>query len=309
MVSVQVFRPGAPGLRHAAETVAGAARTHDGFESLADAVWRDLDTPGNASAGIVATEADRPVGYAHVAASDTEADPHLVAGLVVAPDRRDDAVVARALLDGLTAHVAHTGGGRVVLWATGADATLDAALLDAGFHRVGEHFQMRVPLPLAEPAAWPAGVSVRTFRPGADDVDWLRVNNRAFAEHPDQGGWNEATLQRRIAEPWFDPAGFLLAIDGDGLAGFCWTKVHEASDDDPRLGEIYVIGVDPARHGTGLGRALTLAGLDHLATARACPVGMLYVDGTNAAALGLYRALGFREHRVDRAYEADVAAA
>ena len=95
--------------------------------------------------------------------------------------------------------------------------------------------------------------------------------------------------------------------DGASLAGFCWTKVHEAEGDDPRLGEIYVIGVDPDHQGTGLGRALTVGGLEYLARVRDCPTGMLYVDGANRAALGVYRALGFQVHRADRAYELAVA--
>jgi len=33
-------------------------------------------------------------------------------------------------------------------------------------------------------------------------------------------------LQAREQEDWFDPDGFVLAFDADGLAGFCWTKVH-----------------------------------------------------------------------------------
>jgi mycothiol synthase len=162
---------------------------------------------------------------------------------------------------------------------------------------------MRVPLPLPERARWPAGVEVRAFVPGEDETAWVHVNNRAFAGHPDQGGWTEETLRRRTAEPWFDAAGLLLAFDAHGLAGSCWTKVHEAAGTDPQLGEIYVIGVDPDRHGTGLGRALTVGGLEYLHDARGCATGMLYVDGANAPALGLYRALGFTEHRADRAYE------
>ena len=138
---------------------------------------------------------------------------------------------------------------------------------------------------------------------GQDEDEWLAVNNRAFAGHPEQGGWTLDTLLQREQAEWFDPEGFLLAFDDDGLAGFCWTKVHPA--DPPKepvaLGEIYVIGADPGRQGIGLGRALTVGGLASLAE-RGITMGMLYVDGANDAAVGLYRSLGFVTHRVDRAY-------
>ena len=146
--------------------------------------------------------------------------------------------------------------------------------------------------------------TVRTFRPGEDEAAWLEVNNRAFAGHPEQGDWTLATIEAREAEDWFHPAGFLLAFDADGLAGFCWTKVH--LDTQPVLGEIYVIAVDPDFHGLGLGRAMTIAGLDHLARA-GVGVGMLFVDADNAAALGLYRDLGFSIHRTDCAFVGDIA--
>jgi mycothiol synthase len=183
----------------------------------------------------------------------------------------------------------------------GVDDAADATVRAAGFELAGEQFQMRVPLPLSEVPQWPPGITVRSFVPGRDDESWVRVNNRAFLGHPDQGDWSETTLQRRIVEPWFDPAGFLLAVSPDGLAGFCWTKVHE-DPRDGRLGEIYVIGVDPDHQGTGLGRALTVGGLVHLHRDRECPTGMLYVDAANPPALGLYRALGFTVHRTDRSY-------
>ena len=138
---------------------------------------------------------------------------------------------------------------------------------------------------------------------GHDEDEWLAVNNRAFAGHPEQGGWTLDTLLQREHAEWFDPKGFLLAFDDGGLAGFCWTKVHPA--DPPKepvaLGEIYVIGADPGRQGIGLGRALTVGGLASLAE-RGITVGMLYVDGANEAAVGLYRALGFVTSCIDRAY-------
>jgi len=114
-------------------------------------------------------------------------------------------------------------------------------------------------------------------------------------------------LEQREQEPWFDPEGLLLAFDADGLAGSCWTKVHppRPPQEPDALGEIYVIGADPSRHGRGLGRALTAAGLASLAE-RGITVGMLFVDAANVAAVGLYRALGFVTTRTDRAYERDV---
>jgi mycothiol synthase len=157
--------------------------------------------------------------------------------------------------------------------------------------------QLRRSLPLDETTT----LVTRPFRPGEDDAAWLEVNNRAFAWHPDQGGWTQEVLDGRLAEPWFDPEGFLLhEVDGR-LAGFCWTKVH--ADEDPPLGEIYVIAVDPDFGGRGLGRDLTIAGLDHLA-GRGLTVGMLYVESTNEPALRLYEALGFTPHHTTTLFEA-----
>ena len=167
--------------------------------------------------------------------------------------------------------------------------------LAAGFVPTRELLQLRCTLPRPEP--W--SLSVRPFRPGtADETDWLAVNNRAFAWHPDQGGWTIDTLHAKMAEPWFRADGFLLHHDADGLLdGFCWTKVHGPEGVDPALGEIFVIGVDPRAHGRGLGRQLTLAGLSWLAD-QGLGTGMLYVESTNEPALAVYRGLGFAEdHR------------
>ena len=130
------------------------------------------------------------------------------------------------------------------------------------------------------------------------------MNNRAFAGHPEQGAWDRAEIEGREAEPWFDPAGFLCLWSDGRLVASCWTKCHR---DPEALGEIYVISVDPDHHGRGLGRTLTVAGLDWLA-GRGLPAGMLYVDGANTAAVSMYRSLGFTEHHRDWAFVIDLAA-
>ncbi|CAN5720946.1 hypothetical protein BH10ACT1_BH10ACT1_29600 [soil metagenome] len=182
----------------------------------------------------------------------------------------------------------------------------------AGLPHRRDLLQLRRPLPV--PADHPSriGTPVLLLRPidlgaGSPDVGaWLRVNNRAFAHHPDQGNETTDTLaQRRKGEPDHD-AGFLVADDpgrpGE-LSGFCWTKVHPATDEDPELGEIYVIGVDPSHRGEGLGAAFTLAGLDHLA-GRGTSTANLYVEADNEPALRLYDRLGFATHQRRRVYSA-----
>lgn len=283
--------------------LADAARRHDGHPPLGDAVWRDLAHPSPDSAVLLASSDGVPVGALHVAPPDnTTTDATVTAGIVVHPDHRGEGV-ERALVDAACEDAARHGAARILLWAFGADDRADALAASAGFTQERELQQLRVPLPLTERPRWPDGVTVRPFRPGVDDDAWLAVNNRAFAHDPDQSGWTHATLQRRLEEPWFDPEGFLLAWDDAGLAGFCWTKLHPADPpvEPDVVGEIYVIGVDPDRQGSGLGRALVVAGLEWLHGAGA-RVGMLFVDAANSAAVRLYHALGFTVARRDRAY-------
>jgi mycothiol synthase len=277
------------------------AREADGHPSVNDTVWRDLRDPGPDSAGFFAGDD----AYAHLARTDNQAT-HWELALAIAPTARATGVAA-ALVDSGLQHARAHRGGTVVVWVLGADDDTDAQLRTAGFQVARELYEMHVSLPLPGRAELPAGVAVRTFRPGEDDDAWLEVNNRAFEHHAEQGGWTRTTLRRREQEPWFDPSLFLLAFDAHGLAGFNWLKVHPATDDQPALGEIFVIGTDPRTQGSGLGRALALAGFDAL-VARGITTGMLFCAADNAPALKLYRSLGFTVYRTDRAYECEVTA-
>jgi mycothiol synthase len=188
-------------------------------------------------------------------------------------------------------------------WAHGDSAAARGFAARAGFTRSRVLWQMRRPLADLPDIALPEGIRVRALVPGADDAAWLGVNARAFAHHPEQGRWTADDLRTRFAEPWFDPAGFLLAVDpaDDRLIGFHWTKVHPAAGDEPALGEIYILGVDPDGHRRGLGAALSIAGLRHLA-GRGLTHALLYVDESNAGAVALYRRLGFEIYSTDVMY-------
>jgi mycothiol synthase len=162
-----------------------------------------------------------------------------------------------------------------------------------GFARARELWVMRRPASESLPvAASRTDVNVRGFQPG-DEPELLRVNAAAFASHPEQGAMDAANLADRMAEPWFDPAGLLVAVEGDRMLGFHWTKRAT-----PQTGEVYVVGIDPAAQGRGLGKLLTLAGLRYLAAAGVYQVD-LYVESDNHAARALYEGLGFIHEAAD----------
>jgi mycothiol synthase len=193
-------------------------------------------------------------------------------------------------------------GTPVHLWIMQATPADDARAASEGFVPERDLLQMRVALPLPDEVVKATRpLPTRSFVPGRDDEAWVETNNRAFAGHPEQGAWTVAQLRERMAADWVDLDDFLVADDpdGSGLVGACWTKAHR--DSVPVLGEIYVIDVDPRHHGQGWGRSLTVAGLVHLA-GRGITVGMLYTDASNAAAVGLYRSLGFTVDHIDRSY-------
>jgi mycothiol synthase len=226
------------------------------------------------------------LGYAQLDPSDEVRAVELVA---------TDPLVAAELL---------AAAGRLVapdplrLWAHGRNSVAAQAAEQAGWQPVRTLLQLRRSLDdldLPEPHL-PDGVTLRAFRPGTDDQAWLAVNARAFASHPEQGRWTQADLADRLAAPWFDPAGFLLAVRGDQLLGYHWTKVHTETPEP--MGEVYVLGVDPAAQGLKLGKALLVAGLRHLRERELGTV-LLYVEADNSTARGLYEGLGFTTYARD----------
>jgi mycothiol synthase len=278
--------------------VADAAREADGAMPLSEAFRLALRAPSADDAvHLLAYAADhRLAGYAQCRPG-ADAEPPS-AEIVVDPGYRRQGV-GSALASRLAPDVR--------IWSHGAGAAAEAAAAFAGslglasvrrLHVMGRTLQSGAPWP---PPVLPEGYAVRTFEPGRDEAAWLALNAAAFAHHPEQGSMQRADLDRRMAEPWWDPAGLILIVDADDpdrLAASHWTKVDPPGGD---VGEVYVVAVSPDRQGLGLGRTVTVLGLDHLRGLGLDRV-VLYVDEENVAAVRTYRGLGFEDLEVHQQF-------
>ncbi|WP_078291700.1 mycothiol synthase [Mycobacterium sp. D16R24] len=281
------------------ELIVGATRV-DGVAPVGEQVLRELR--GTAAKHLVVADGDDVAAYLNLVLPDDSAgdgdlreNATAMAELVVAP-----AVRRRGIGLAMIREALGVGGEGTRMWAHGDLPEARALAAKLGLVALRRLHQMRRPLSDLPVVSAGTGVVIRHYAGPQDDSDLLRVNNAAFAWHPEQGGWTQDDLSVRFAEPWFDPSGVFLAHDaqtGD-LLGFHWTKRHL---DKPGVGEVYVVGVDPAAQGRGLGHLLTLVGLHHLADTGLSTV-LLYVESDNGAALRTYERLGFEVSLTDAAY-------
>ena len=282
-----------PDVAAAVRDLAADAARADGVPPLSEQPLLWLATGVEGVVHLLAGPATAPVGYAQ---ADLR-DPALAtAEVVVAPGARRRGT-GTALLDAALDAARARGAAGVSVWAHGALPPARALAASRGLPQVRELWQMALdPLVVPPVPDLPPGVTVRAFEPGRDEDAWVAVNARAFAAHPEQGRLTRADLADREAEPWFDPAGLLLAEEDGRLLGFGWTKVPDATE-----GEIYALGVDPDAQGRRLGPALTARMLAHLAD-RGVPRVVLYTEGDNAPAIRVYQAVGFARSAVDAVF-------
>jgi mycothiol synthase len=305
---VEAAQPGQPELRLDAvqrltpelqaeiDRLAEAARAVDGVRPFGEHKWLRLVRGDDRCAALLLRRGEELVGAAHCDVyhvGPASGACRVTAELVVHPNSRGQGL-GRRLLAGALDLARDEWADHLHLWAYGnlPRARRLARAFDVQPERALLQYSLaRDRLPLA--ADLPAGVRLRAFEPssGTDAAAWLELHNRVFAEHPEQGAWEPADFEARLEQSWFDPRDLLLAEDTatGALVGFCWVKIP---CDEVSPGEIYIVGIDPARRGQGLGRALTQAGLAHI-RARGRPGAMLYVEANNQAAIRLYEGLGF----------------
>jgi mycothiol synthase len=251
----------------------------DHIPALNEAALLRLRRPHPTTRHLLVSEDGDLVGYAQL-----ESGPERSAGqLVVSPHHRRAGVGTKLLQRLITESPTP-----LRVWAMGDRPAARALATGVGMARQRELLIMerRLDSELPEPVV-PAGVQIRTFVPGQDEQDWLRVNAAAFASHPEQALIDLEDLEDRMAEPWFDPEGFFVAVRDGTMIGFHWTKQHE-----DHLGEVYVLGIAPSASRQGLGKALLLAGLRWLQQQGNSRV-KLYVESDHRAAIELYLTYGF----------------
>jgi len=278
---------------------------HDGTPPIAEHILLHLRYGGDKADSHLLVEKDNQViGYAHLDQTDLVAGPSVE--LVVDPSYRG-AVVGKALLS----EAIKICGKSLRLWVHGEQEAAHNLAASFNFEKIRTVLQMSKsltdiqPLPILDKE-----IIIRSFLPGIDSDNWLKLNNKVFKDHPEQGGWQLSDLNHRLSEEWFDEKGFFIVEKNRQVIASTWTKVHgehshdhdgEASHAHPAIGEIYITAVDPEYAGIGIGKALTITALNYLKY-QGLTDAMLYVDFDNKAALNLYDSLGFKLSSKDILY-------
>jgi mycothiol synthase len=281
-----------------------AATDFDGVPPIAEHVLLHLRHGGDKSDSHLVIEEDgQVIAYAHLDKTDLVAGPSVEA--VVHPKYRGHGFGTAILKEAIT-----ICGHKTRIWSHGdlPQAQKIARLLK--LERLWANLQMSKKL--LEIGEVSSNYLIRSFLLGIDEEAFIELNNKVFTDHPDQGSWRKSDLKLRVNEEWFDEKGLFICEDKGRLIGFCWTKIHgarthshegnEADHGHEAIGEIYVLAVDPAYKGQGIGKSLTITGLNYLKYQGLNNV-MLYVGIKNKVALNLYRSLGFSDFGSDVMYK------
>ncbi|ASY13787.1 mycothiol synthase [Candidatus Nanopelagicus hibericus] len=280
-----------------------AAHDFDGTPPIAEHVLLHLRHGGDKSdSHIVFESSNQVIAYAHLDTTDLVAGPSVEA--VVHPNHRGKGLGALILKEAIK-----VCGDKTRIWSHGDLPAAKAIATSLNLERLWSNLLMSKSLGEIQPVT--SKYPIRTFIPDLDNQAFLSLNNKVFSNYPDQGGWSGDDLKVRLNEAWFEKEGFFVAEAKGELIGFCWTKIHGAhthshsgGDEDhghDALGEIYVLAVNPDYKGQGIGRDLTITGLNYLKYQGLNNV-MLYVGVENKPAFNLYKSLGFNEFGSDVMY-------
>jgi len=165
-------------------------------------------------------------------------------------------------------------------------------LLALSYAPVCYYFEMQRPLGDDLPKALlPTGLALRPPLPEHYRAIW-EAGEECFRDQRDHVAPTEESYRAWVATPDLDPSLWLVAWDGDQVAGAAINVVHEEA-----WGETDDLFVRRPWRNRGLGRALLVGSL-HLFKARGVTTAGLGVDAENlSGALRLYESVGFRPYQ------------
>lgn len=278
-----------------------AAKERDNHNPLGEHVWLDLHNSSediHRGFKVKIKGHSHLVGYLHICKNRR----NWTLEYVVHPNHRhSDGKLESLIVKKAIEEIRAEGGGHVHMWVFKPTHSSDKAALENGLSKGRLLYQMIADL--NDPLLEVPEIDLVPFEVGKDEEAWLKLNNAAFGNHPEQGAWDIKTLQSRFRQPWFDPKRFYLYKEGEKLIGFCWIKIHEEFNEP--LPEIYVIAVDPEYKGNRIGQSMLAKVLKVLKQDGFHEI-MLYVDSTNEPALRLYEKFNFKIDHIDMAYVGDI---
>jgi len=185
--------------------------------------------------------------------------------------------------------------GRLRVWTSETDLRIGRAFRELGFEPVRHSYRMEIDLTgAAREPSWPEGISVRTAT--ADDnravyeasVEVWRDTNDPIDDTFEE--WAHWHVERQS----YDPSLWLLAQDGEELAGFALCRLDPV---DQNAGYVSLLGVRRPWRRRGLGEALLLASFEAF-RGRGFTRGTLGVDAASVTgATRLYERAGMRVYR------------
>jgi mycothiol synthase len=174
-----------------------------------------------------------------------------------------------------------------------ADVAAGALLEARGYRPARQFLRMLIELEVAPPGPeWPDGIVAGGFRPGCDDAVVDACVEEAFSHQwSNQAEWRA----RKVEDPRFDPALWILARAGDDVCG-----VALCTDGELGIGFVNALAVRAPWRRRGLGMALLQAAMGAFWDRGQRQVG-LGVDSDNATgAARLYERTGMHvARRVD----------
>ena len=193
----------------------------------------------------------------------------------------------------------HAAGRETVLMTFAAVGRPEEAMLRASGYEPARWFidMVRPTLDEVEVRPMPDGLALRPVTPDQHETIW-RANREAFRDH--WGGSDESIeqLRRILDDPDTDPSLWLIAWDGDEVAGGIWNEIRPAENEAFGVRRGWLGSVFTRRPWRRRGLAAALIGRSLIALRdRGMTSAILGVDADNpSGAYGLYEAAGFEVH-------------